>query len=142
MTTRVQATFSALLLAALLLGGCSGFGIVATSDALAKLNDAEDLFMRQQRPLPAERLIREAMAIYQERDDQHGLGNANREYGDLLRSAAILKWETVYRRDGFQDKSITFDNRLQKASEFYKTAISHYERAAAQKRESGQYDAL
>lgn len=142
MTTRALPPFSALLLAFLLLAGCAGFGVVATSDPLAKLNDAEHLFLRQQRPLPAERLIREAMAIYQERDDQHGLGNANREYGDLLRSTAILKWEKVYRRDGFQDKSITFDNRFEKASEFYRTAIGHYEKAAAQKRESGQYDAL
>jgi tetratricopeptide (TPR) repeat protein len=86
--------------------------------------------------------IMAVMAIYQERDDQHGLGNANREYGDLLRSRAILKWETVYRRDGFQDKSITFDNRREKASEFYRKALTHYEKAATQKRESEEFGAL
>src|SRR5205823_4625559 len=99
-------------------------------------------FMRQQRPLPAERLIREAMALYQERSDEHGLGNANREYGDLLRSPAVIKWEKVYRRDGFQDKSVTFDNRLEKASEFYRKAITHYEQAAIQKQQAGEYGAL
>lgn len=124
------------------LTGCAGVGIVATDDPLAKLNDAEDLFERQDRPLPAERLIREAMAIYEQRGDQHGLANANREYGDLLRSPAILKWEKVYRRDGFQDKSITFENRLEKASEFYRKAITYYERAEQQHQQAGKYDAL
>jgi len=98
--------------------------------------------MRQARPLPAERLIREAIAIYQERDDPHGLANAHREYGDLLRSPAILKWEKVYRRDGFQDKSITFDNRFEKASEFYRKALTYYERAEQQNRQAEKYDAL
>ena len=48
-------------------------GVVATSDPHVKLNDAENLFITQNRPLPAERLFREAMAIYQDRDDPHGL---------------------------------------------------------------------
>lgn len=124
------------------LSGCAGVGIVATSDPLAKLNDSEDLFMRQARPLPAERLIREAMVIYEERGDAHGLGNANRQYGDLLRSPAVLKWEKVYRRDGFQDKSITFDNRLEKANDFYRKAITYYERAEQEHRRAEKYDAL
>lgn len=124
------------------LTACAGVGIVATDDPLAKLNDAEDLIMRQDRPLPAERLIREAIAIYEERSDQHGLGNANREYGDLLRSHAILNWETVYRRDGFQDTSITFENRFEKASEFYRKSITYYERAEPLLQQAGKYDAL
>jgi tetratricopeptide (TPR) repeat protein len=115
---------------------------VATDDPLRKLNDAESLFMQQGRPIPAERLIREAMAIYEQRADPHGLGHANREYGDFLRSPAVLKWEKVYRRDGFQDKSITFDNRLEKASEFYRKAIAHYQRAEQQHQQAGKYDDL
>jgi tetratricopeptide (TPR) repeat protein len=124
------------------LSGCAGVGIVATGDPLTKLNDAEDLFMRQDRPLPAERLIREAMAIYEQRGDQHGLANANRQYGDLLRSSAVQKWEKVYRRDGFQDKSITFDNRLEKATEFYRKALTYYGSAEQQHQQAGKYDAL
>lgn len=117
-------------------------GVIATSDPHTKLNDAEELFMRQGHPLPAERLIREAMAIYQERDDPHGLGNANREYGDFLRSAAVAKWEEVYRRDGFLDKSITFENRLAKASDFYRRALTYYQRAEQEHRKAEKYDAL
>ena len=126
----------------LFISSCAAVGVVATSDPHAKLNDAEELFMSQGRPLPAERLIREAMAIYQERDDPHGLGNANREYGDLLRSPAVAKWEKFYRRDGFQDKSIDFDNRFAKAADFYRRALTYYERAEQQHREAGRYDSL
>jgi tetratricopeptide (TPR) repeat protein len=124
------------------LSACAGVGIVGTSDPLAKLNDSEDLFMRQARPLPAERLIREAMAIYEQRGDAHGLANANRQYGDLLRSPAVLKWEKVYRRDGFQDRSITFDNRLEKANDFYRKALTYYERAEQEHRRTQKFDAL
>lgn len=130
------------LFAVILLSSCAGVGIVATSDPGTKLSDAEELFKRQERPLPAERLIREAITIYQDRDDPRGQGMAYSMYGDLLRSYAVAKWEKVYRRDGFQDKFVTFDNRMTKATEFYKTAITYYERAAHQFRESGKYDAL
>jgi hypothetical protein len=88
---------------ALSVSACTGVGIVASSDPLVKLNDADYLFTRENRPVPAEILIQEATVIYQERDDPHGLGNANREYGDFLRSQAVVNWETAYRRNGFFD---------------------------------------
>jgi hypothetical protein len=80
---------------AISLSSCAGVGIVASPDPLVKLNDADYLFMRKNRPVPAEILIQEATVIYQERDDPHGLGNANREYGDFLRSQAVVNWETA-----------------------------------------------
>jgi tetratricopeptide (TPR) repeat protein len=127
----------------LILVGCAGVGIVATSDPLTKLNDAEDLFMRQDRPLPAERLIQEAIVIYQERDDPHGLGNAHREYADLLRSPSITgKWEKFYRENGFQDKSVTFENRMAKSSEYYSKALGYYARAETKLREANRFDSL
>lgn len=55
--------FATLLFVVFLSAGCSDLGIVSTSDLLTKLNDAEDLFMRQDRSYPAERLIREAIAL-------------------------------------------------------------------------------
>lgn len=127
---------------AYVLSACAGVGIVATADPLRKLNDAEYLFARENRPLPAERLIREAISIYEERDDPHGLANANREYGDLPKSPAVLSWEAVYVRDGFLDKSITFANRLAKASEHYTIALKYYRLAEQRELAAGQYDAL
>jgi tetratricopeptide (TPR) repeat protein len=98
--------------------------------------------MREDRPMPAERLIREAIDIYKERNDPHGLGNAYRDYGDLLRSPAVAKHEIAYRRDGFQDRSVTFDNRFSKASEFTSKALEYYRLAEKQDRESAKFDAL
>jgi tetratricopeptide (TPR) repeat protein len=124
------------------MGSCAGVGIVATSDPLTKLNDAQVLFMQKNRPVPADKLINEAIATYQSKDDAHGLGNAYREYADFLRSSAVVRWEPQYRRDGFFDRSVTFDNRLEKVREFYRTALESYTRAVPQLIEAGRYDAL
>ena len=134
---------ASLLATAFLLSGCAGVGIVSTSDPGVKLDDAEVLFQKRNRPLPAEELIQEALVIYQERNDPHGLGNAHREYGDLLRSPAVVSWEPAYRKHGgFLDKSITFDNRLAKASEQYSIALENYRRAEQQELAANKYDAL
>jgi len=135
--------FAALLFVVIFSTGCAGVGVVTTSDPLTKLNDAEDLFIRQDRPLIAERLIREAMDIYQEQGDSHGLGNANREYADLLLSPSVSgKWAKYYRENGFQDRTVTYENRFAKASEYYARALEHYARAADQLRNANRYDSL
>lgn len=133
----------AMLYILFLLGGCAGVGVVASSDPLTKLNDAEYLFTREDRPLIAERLIREAIVIYQEQDDPHGLGNAHREYADLLLSPSVTgKWQKYYRENGFQDKSVTFKNRKDKASEYYSKALEYYTRAESKLREANRFDSL
>jgi tetratricopeptide (TPR) repeat protein len=135
--------FLVVLSGLLFLVGCAGVGVIASSDPLTKLNDAEDLFMRQNRPLIAERLIREAIAIYQENDDPHGLGNAHREYADLLLSPSVTgNWQKFYRENGFQDKSVTFENRKNKASEYYVKALEYYARAESRLREANRFDSL
>lgn len=135
--------FPALLFVVLLSAGCAGVGVVATSDPLTKLNDAEELFVGQDRPLIAERLIREAMAIYEKQGDSHGLGNAYREYADLLLSPSVSgKWQKFYRRNGFQDRTVTYENRTAKASEYYSKALEYYARAADQLRNANRYDSL
>src|SRR5581483_10318106 len=99
-------------LATLFMTGCAAVGVISSSDPLVKLNDAEAL-ISMRRPVPAERLIREALDIYQQRGDAHGLAAAHRQYADLLISGAVVKNEVVYRRSGFQDKSVTYDTRLE-----------------------------
>jgi len=133
---------ASLLAAAFLLSGCAGVGVVSTSDPRMKLDDADVLLLRKNRPVPAEKLIQEALVIYKERDDPHGLGNAHREYGDLLKSSAVVSWERSYRQSGFLDKSVTFDNRLAKASEHYAMALEYYRRAEQEELAAGKYDAL
>jgi tetratricopeptide (TPR) repeat protein len=127
----------------LLSAGCAGVGVMASSDPLVKLNDADYLFTRQNRPLIAERLIMEAMTIYQQQDDARGLGHANRAYADLLLSASVSgKWSTHYRQHGFEDRTVTYENRTAKAAEYYTRALGHYARAADRLRGTVHYDEL
>lgn len=134
----IQRIATALILLALF--GCAGVGIIQSSDPDRKLNDAADLWQRQDRPFPAERLIREAIVIYKERNDFHGLGNAHREYGDMLRSNAVVRHWGNYQ--DINNNEIAFENRTAKAAEYYLTAMEYYPKAEQQRLDAKQYDKL
>ena len=105
------------------LAGCAGVGVVATPDPASKLHDAGSLFGRQDRPLIAERLIREAIQTYQSNNDQLGLAEAYRTYGFFFRSPSIEgKWKEYYRKNGFLDKSATFETRYEKSIQYFEMA--------------------
>lgn len=123
----------------LILGGCAGFGIVATSDPEKKLNDAYYLYSRGDRPLPAETLISEAIEIFQKRGDARGLGDAYREYGNLLQSKSLSKWGS---RMNFHDKSVTYENRFDKSSEYFRKTLDAYKKVEQSTIEAKQYDEL
>ena len=131
-----------ILLTQLLLAGCVAVGVVATKNPLVKLNDAEHLLTIQGRHLVAEKLIHEAISIYRSEGNYHGLGKAHQLYADLLKSPSIGNWELVYRKNGFIDKSVTFDNRKEKAKEYFKYAIEYYSKAVDILEASKQYDTL
>jgi tetratricopeptide (TPR) repeat protein len=127
----------------LFLNGCAGVGALQTDDPLAKLNQADALSTQQDRPLIAERLIFEAIDIYQQRGDSHGLGLAHRAYADLLRSSAVTgKWAVHYQKNGFYDKVTTFDNRIEKSSEYYNKALGHFSNAESKLKDENRFDAL
>ncbi len=71
-----------------------------------------------------------------------GWGMPTGEYGDFLRSAAVLNWRAAYSHGGFSDPSITYGNRLEKASEYYTKALAYYRIAETQELAAGKYDAL
>ena len=125
-----------------LLAGCAGVGVVATSDPIAKIHDANYLYTRQNRPLIAERLIWEAMEILRERQDFHWLGNAHREYADLLLSSSVVRWRTAYSKYGFRDRTVTFEGRFEKAKEYYSRARKLYWRAEPSLKADQVYDSL
>lgn len=128
---------------ALQISGCAGVGIVETSSPLNKLADAEYLIKATNRVLPAEKLIWEAIAIYQESNDLHGLGNAYRTYSELLKSKAIsVELAKYYQTNGFRDKSVTFDNRIAKSQEYFAKAFDYYLKAEQPLREAKRFDAL
>lgn len=118
------------------LSGCAGIGVIETSDPAVKLRDAYNLFERQDRPLIAERLIREAIDIYQKNNDQLGLAEAYRTYGLFFESRSIYgKWSKQYKEKGFLDKSATFDTRFEKS-------IEYFEKAGAIYAQNKRFDAL
>jgi tetratricopeptide (TPR) repeat protein len=110
----------AILILTLALAGCAGFGVFVQSDPAAKLSDAEHLLYKQRRPIIAERLIREAIDIYQQNGDEIGLANAYRAYGFFFRAAVIEgQSSNHYRKSGFLDKSASFETRYAKSLEYF-----------------------
>jgi len=127
--------FIILSLIGLCLSGCAAMLVPETSDPIEKLGWATELFDNQGRPLPAERLIKEAIEICEKSNNASCLGKANITYGFFFRSPSIDKWEKYYRENGFYDKSATFDNRLVKSKEYFEKGISYY-------LQTKEYDAL
>jgi tetratricopeptide (TPR) repeat protein len=98
--------------------GCAGVGVFSTSDPAAKLHDASYLYTQSDRPLIAERLIREAIEIDEKNDDELGLAEAYRVYGHFFQSTTVSRWSNLFKRDGFLDRSATFDTRYAKSVEY------------------------
>ena len=124
-----------LVLVALFLGGCAAALVPITNDPIKKLAYATELFDQQQRPLPAERLIREAIEICEAAKKMVCLGKAYVTYGFFFRSPAIERWAHYYRQSGFYDETATLDNRLVKSKEYFERGISYYLKA-------NEFDAL
>jgi len=110
------------------LSGCAAVGVPLTLNPASKLKSAEYLFDREDRPLPAERLIMEAIETYKARGDNAGLADAYRIYAHFLISRAVTNWGKGYQNRGFIDKDVTFENRYRKALEYCKKAIALYEK--------------
>lgn len=117
------------LLAVHSLFACAGIGVVATSDPTQKLRDAEVLFSQKDRPLIAERLIREALSISEKQKDEYGVANAYRTYGFFFRSDSVSgSWGEYYRKHGFLEPSVTWAARLDASIRFFQQAGEIYDR--------------
>jgi len=103
----------------LLLTGCAGVGVVATSDPRVKLSDAEYLCFHEDRPVMADKLIFEAIQICKDKSDQACLAQGYRAYGFFFKSACVEHWEKIYRKYGFNDKSASYDDRFSKSVEYF-----------------------
>ena len=125
----------AMTIALTVLTGCSAVGVVETRDPHTKLAQASELFDRSDRPVPAERLIREAIDIYAQRRDNIGLADAFSTYGFFFRSTSVEHWQHIYRSNGFLDKEVAFDTRLQ-------GSVTYFDRAAKIYRAEQRFDRL
>ena len=127
----------------LLLAGCSAMGVMATSDPEVKLRDAANLYINLDRPLPAESLIFQAIEIYQKQGNLRGLGNAYRAYGSLLFSPSMTKWgKGGIFGVNFRDPSVNYENRKEKAAEYWQMALDAYQKYEPQPLKSKTYDDL
>jgi tetratricopeptide (TPR) repeat protein len=115
--------FASALFLGVVMSGCAAMGVPETTDADKKIRQAYMLFDEQQRPLPAERLIREAIGIYQDKNNELGLAEAYRAYGFFFRSTALEKWHNYYESNGFMEEGATFANRHAKS-------IAYFEKSA------------
>ena len=131
----MKAKMTLIVVLMLLLTGCAAMFVTASNNPHAKLADANALIGEQNRPLPAERLIREAIDIYQANNDQLGLADAYRMYAQFFRSDTVRRWQKYYRENGFMDKTVSVDNR-------YSKAIEYFEKARDIFAENKKYDAL
>jgi tetratricopeptide (TPR) repeat protein len=106
-------------------------GVPATSDPAQKLRDANRLYEIERRPLPAERLIREAAEVYRQQNDQLGLAEAYRQYGFFFRSEAVGSYAQIYAQEGFLDSTASVETRYEKSVEYFQRAGAIYEELAS-----------
>src|SRR3989338_648543 len=95
--------------------GCAAVGVPHTSNPDKKLRYAESLFNNEDRPLPAQDLIMEAIDKYKTNGDDVGLANAYRTYAFFLQSPAVGRWSKM----SFEDKTVTHENRFGKSVEYW-----------------------
>ena len=107
---------------------CSAVGVPYTSDPYKKLQQATSLYQQYNRPLPAQRLIFEAMETFENNKDELGIAKSYRTYAFFLQSDAVGKFEPLYRKQGFYDKSVSFDNRYIKAIEYFRKTVTIYKK--------------
>lgn len=112
----------------IILSGCSAVGVPMTFNPEKKLRYAEVLFNDSDRPLPAEPLIYEAIMIYKNKNDEVGLAKAYRTYAYFLQSPTLKRWEEDYQRYDFMDKTVTLNNRYEKALEYWINALQLFEK--------------
>lgn len=133
MNIRLKITM--LLIFILFINGCAAVGVPVTFNPEKKLWYAEALFDKNDRPLPAQNLIEEAIVINQDRNDEVGLADAYRMYAFFLQSPAVGRWSKMK----FFDKTVTQGNRYEKALEYWNRAVSLYEKNYAYDRASNCY---
>jgi hypothetical protein len=117
------------LLSPLVLTGCAAALVPYSSDPNQMLANARSL-LDQGRPMPAERLISDALEICQTRQEPVCLAETYRTYGQFFMSSSLNgQWKSHYEQNGFRDRSANYEGRGSKALEYfdkaYPTLLEH-----------------
>jgi len=108
--------------------GCETIPVRSSDDSSAgKLQWASELFSSKDEPVHAEELIREEIERYKKEKNQLGLAAAYRQYGLFFRSTAVIKFAKYYHEKGFEDKTVKFEQRYEKAIEYFNKSREIYE---------------
>ena len=99
-----------------LIAGCAAR---STNDPALKLSWAAEEFNRNENPIAAEELLQDALQTYRKQMNRVGLAETYRQYGLFLRSLAVSKSKEHYQRVGFLDETVRFNNRYDKAIEYF-----------------------
>jgi len=100
----------------------------APADPYRTLAEARTLYTQKNEPAAAERRLRDAIAAFHADNDEKGLADAYHQYAYFLESPTVARAEKTYRKVGFLDSSVTFDNRLQKSVAYFDRAAPIYAR--------------
>ena len=92
-----------------------------------KLQRASENFNKLDEPVKAEKLIFDAMEQYSKEKNQLGLAEAYRQYALFLRSNAVEKFEEYFTEEGFEDETVTFKTRYEKAVEYFNKSKDLYQ---------------
>ncbi|VAW64798.1 hypothetical protein MNBD_GAMMA10-1394 [hydrothermal vent metagenome] len=101
-----------------ILSGCSAVDIVETNDPHMKIEQAL-LLINSNRPIPADKLIVQAIRIFKESNDSIGLVRAYRLRGDFLISSQVENNENFFNKYGFILDGKIYDNRHEKAIDYF-----------------------
>ena len=108
------------------LAGCASMFGRSSSDPAVKLQWASELFSSKDDPIQAEKLIRDAIDLYELQRNHLGLAEAYRQYGLFFRSNAVTKFEEHYTVNGFLDEKARYKDRYNKAIEYFNKSKNLY----------------
>ncbi|MFT4673074.1 MAG: tetratricopeptide (TPR) repeat protein [Pseudohongiellaceae bacterium] len=86
-----------IFLSSLLLLGCSSAGVIHSNDPSVKISQAYQL-KSQSRPIPAQKLLQEALVIYQAENNKQGEARAYLGLGDLYKSQSYQSQADIFKR--------------------------------------------
>lgn len=86
-----------IFLSSLLLLGCSSAGVIHSNDPSVKISQAYQL-KSQSRPIPAQKLLQEALVIYQAENNKQGEARAYLGLGDLYKSQSYQSQADIFKK--------------------------------------------
>ena len=112
------------LLASSLLG-CSAAGVMSTNDPSTKISQAYEL-KSMSRPIPAQKLLQEALVIYKSEMNKQGEANVYLGFGDLYKSESYQSQAEIFKGWGEYQSYANAANYYLKAGAIFKEKMDYW----------------